>query len=454
VRARFADLLVLLVSLLLMIVLVEGGYRVFLKFDLDQAREKLHIPDANPSFGFYGWPPPWKFDQRRGFSFSEGYWLEGRVVKGRFDGCVQSGPGNSHGNFGPLQGDPEKAALKIAVFGSSYTLMDNERNGNTSTNLLQAALEKRLGQSVVVLNYSRDATGLFTMFDIATDVIQEFQPDLMLFTFNVTALGYKRHWRTVRQSSAGFYRMYFNRDSTEVVSSDRSLAHVNPISKRVTPEWCLEMSKAKSRGDNGRLEGDPLMKEIIAEYAAIMRDRGVPAIAIDFWALNTSFVYNRLRKGDPYGGRNKLRESSAFWQPLKLQDYRDDQKFIDAIERIKRSKIPFEIVHLPTLPEFRLEVDYLPGSSGLTDDEQRRAVAQVEALTGRKVVHLLEYYDADRLRHPEKLVVSEADSHPSAMGEMAMAEAIENMLVRREMLQTPGSPANAQAKTSGQRTQQ
>jgi hypothetical protein len=427
---------------LVSVVIVEGGYRWFLWKQVNAERNRYDKAQPQPTLHFYGWPPPWRFDRKRGFAFNDGPWLAGNVVNGVFSACVKEGPGNRYGNFGPARGDYATAEVRIALFGSSYTLVDYESDGNTTTNLLQQKLAQRLGRSVHILNFSRDATGLLSMFDIAQDVAEQYRPHLMLFTFNTTALGYRRHWRVVKESAPGFYRMYFSLDASEQVDPARSIVHTNPITPRVTPQWCDEMEAARLRGDHARLRDDPLLKDIIAEHRAIVRERSVPRIALDFWDPRISFVYNQLKYGNPFHDMQMFAENT-FWTPLALSSYANDAGFVEAVDRIRATNIPFYVVHVPMLQEMNASANYASGSSGLTDAQQASVLASVEELTGRRIIELARYYQAPLLENPLQLVASQSDSHPSPLGVVAMADALERLLVEHALIPATAPEAEA-----------
>jgi hypothetical protein len=271
------------------------------------------------------------------------------------------------------------------------------------------------------------------MFDIAQEVADKYHPDLMLFTFNTTALGYRRHWRVVKEGRPGFYRMYFSLDRSEEIDPARSIVHVNPITKRVTAQWCAEMRSAKERGEAEHLRNDPLLRDIVAEYRDIMRERSVPRITLNMWNPRVSFVYNHLKFGDPFHGMKMFSENS-FWTPLSHGSYQDDPGFIQAVAKVNASKIPFFVIHLPMLQEMNERDKYASGTSGLTDAQQESALKSIAELTGKDIIQLAEYYPRPLLSNPLQLVASKSDSHPSLLGVATMADALERMLIDRAIV--------------------
>lgn len=437
-KIRIGDTVLLVLSLMLVIFITECGYRIFLSGKVEQDRERFNKPESNPSFGFWGYPSPWMFDLNFGSKYSDGHWASGSIVKGAFASCgKEEGPGNKYGNYGVSIGDFSKADLKIALFGTSYTMMDGAGKGvatgrgeNTMTNLLQEELAKRLGKSVHILNFSRDSTGILTMFDIAKFVARDYKPDLLLFTFNTAALGYRRYWRIVKEVRPGFYRMYHSLDPSEILDPMRSMVHITPITKLFTPAWCADMLAAKRLGDEKRLRNDPLVRELIAEYRGIMRERNVPRVIVNFWSFQISFVYNYLKFKDPFHGI-EIFSSNTIWAPLELSSYSRDQEFIEAVSLIKESKVPFHMIHIPTFQEMRAysktDRNYEPPK--LTENTvQLIAFGSIAKLTGKKILNLLDYYPAEALSDPLKLVNGENDSHPNGEGVRAMADAMFKVL--------------------------
>ena len=53
----------------------------------------------------------------------------------------------------------------------------------------------------------------------------------------------------------------------------------------------------------------------------------------------------------------------------------------------------------------------------------RQYVEEVNKITGREVVHLVDHYDPELLKNPDRLIVSEFDGHPGQDGIPAMADA-------------------------------
>jgi hypothetical protein len=412
------------------LVVAEGGYRVYLWRSLSADFEERSKDVPDPTFGFYAYPPPWRFDRELGFSYTDGSTLGGSIGKGAFAGCdPTSVRGNSYGNASELRGDYEHADVKIAWFGSSFTMGDPGWRGDTATNQLQAMLSQQLGKRVVIMNYSRDATGILTMLDMARARIPIDKPDLILFTFNATAPVYQRQWRIVQESRPGFYRMYQSLDPAPPTDKRRALVVGIPISARVTPDWCAAMQAAAAARDGETLRSDPVVLGLIAEYNALRREREVPPPAIDFTTLRASFLYNRLVRQNAFFGM-KLFETNTIYGQLDIASLSDDPVFAAAMKYVRDSHIPFELIHVPT--RYELQSGGRPYEFGAVGVPEARGAALLhsfELAAGRETLELGAYYAPIVRAKPLDFVISEQDSHPNEAGIREMAEAFDRLLV-------------------------
>src|SRR5262249_26459690 len=265
-RTFRAEALVLGVFIVLSLVLVEVGYRVYLSLRLVTEVSASVKPESGaPTFSFWAYPAAWRFDKDLGFVFNDGPWLAGNIVEGKFNGCGVSGSGNRYGNAYAVHSDYEHAALKVLMLGSSYTMVPNPE-GWTVADVLGRRLSERLGKSVSVLNFARDATGVLSYFDIARAKATELKPDLMLFAVSSTGLGYQRHWRVVYRDPqfSGIWRMAFSLDPTDNLSNRRRVVvQSQVISDEVNPTWCDRMGNAMKSGDVTALRGDPLVVKLM-----------------------------------------------------------------------------------------------------------------------------------------------------------------------------------------------
>lgn len=431
----------LALAALVSMVVVEGSYRVYLWGSaLRQAPSGQQIPGEKLSFSFYGEPAPWRYDADYGFKFNEGAWRQGAVREGEFNFCEVTGVGNRYGNAGINVGDYESADFKVAMFGSSYTLVHITGEDSTAI-LLQKALSHRLGKKVHVLNFSRDATGMLSMFDIAKLVSREFKPDLLLFVFNTPALVYGRHWRVVKRSSGDFSRMYFTTRPNGDTPPNLSLPHTNVLTPRASQKWCDEMTEARARGDVARLRGDPVVIDMANEYRSILRDRQPPVIPSRILSTTHSVVFNRIRRGDALHGI-ALTDANPLWTPITINDYEDDPGFQQAIAALKASKIPFRLVHIPALIEFSPAPPYADENVGISRSQRSALIGSLTRMTGAEIAELRDHYTRSELAQPLLLVTTEQDWHPSLQGAAAMARALDTYLAATNALPAKDSRQN------------
>jgi hypothetical protein len=425
-------LILLAIFILTTFLLVELGYRFFLSWRLIAESKAKIGPDPAPTFGFYAYPAPWRFDEKLGFVYNENGWLSGNIVKGAFNGCGIGGPGNRYGNAFAVHSNYETAALKILLLGSSFTMVGN-KEGLLVHDLLEKRLSERLGRPVSILNFSRDATGLLNSFDIARTKVPELKPDLLLFVLNTTQFEYQRHWRVVHRDphSPGMWRMSFSLDPDQRLP-DRRRVILQPhvISTDVTQEWCDRLTQAMKAGDQKILHNDPMVRKLIATHLQLRYDLEMPLYAIDFYATDVSFVYNKLVHRTPYH-RMKLYEENTIYAPLAIDDFGLDKQFVEDVEFVKNSGIPFLLIHIPTINEMgdRLNGNFDFGAYGMRADREQSLAASVERLTGKQIIHLYSYYDEAEKRNPLSLVHSPQDGHPSQKGVEVMAHALERLLI-------------------------
>ena len=415
---------------------VEIGYRVFLSRQLVAKAESTSEPDPTPTFSFYAYPAPWRFDEKIGFAFNEGPWLAGSIGKGAFNGCGVSGPGNKYGNISTVHSDYDHAALKVILLGSSFT-MGKPPDGKLTHDILEEKLSQAIGKPVSILNFSRDSTGLLNSFDIARTKMPELKPDLLLFVFNTTALSHQRHWRVVHRDPyfPGMWRMALALDpSTKLNDPRRVILQEQVISDEVTQEWCDRLKRSMDSGDRAVLQGDPLVRKLVATYQRLKSDLNSVLYGVNFFAPNVSFVYNKIWYKNPYYSM-KVFEEKTIYAPLAIDDLAEDEQFVEAVTFVKQSGIPFLMIHIPTLSEMEAgpEGNFNFGGVGVPAERERSLAASMERLVGKPIIHLYSFYDPEAKRDPLALVQSRQDNHPSIKkggGVEAMSKALENLLVQ------------------------
>jgi len=412
--------------------LVECAYRYYLSSMVAAEvanRTDSFKPAERPSFGAHG-VAPWLFDKNVGHSFQPGPWRTAIINNGAFESCKSAGEGNRLGNVGWVADDYANADLRLMIVGSSFSMVPDEK-GHLVERVLMERLRSRLNRSVSVLNYSRDSTGVLAYLDMARFKFEESKPHAIIALINTTALVYRRHWRVVLPEEDGFRRLYFSLDPVpRPTDFKRAVPQTFVISDAITEEWCQKMAKARARGDESALRQEPLVKALVARYNTLQRDMVMPKVAINFWRSDVSFAWNLLTTGDPFDGMVMFPDQPVY-TPLTLDHYSDDPAFNATVNCLKELGLPVIPVHIPTLVEMRRQPDggFEFATYGLPPRQGASLVADLEKALGEPFVQLYRYYPSELKGDPLKLVVHDANDHPSKLGVHAMAEGLERMLL-------------------------
>lgn len=443
---HFWNALLLIGSLALSLAVVEAGYRLYLKHDLEalverqrtQAERGLDDATVDARFSVYAPPAPWQYNEHYGYDYQQGQWRFVLLQGPNALACGQVTGGNEFGNVGVEQHDYWESEIRILFFGSSYTQV-TDRDGRTAADLLESGLEERFGLSFSVLNFSRDATGLLTSFDMARLLIPQLSPDLVIFAFNGSALGYRRHWRTMVPVTDNIERLVF---MLEPLGADgglpppeRYVPMPQMVSQLVTTELCAHLPLLPDHPTQAEMEQltaqrlppeeQVVVERLFSARRQILAEPQTPVIAVDFGRLDRSFVFHRIVNGDPYYAISILNPNTIY-SSLDIQDYAADPAMMEAVEAVLESGIPFVLLHIPTLAEMRNSDagEILHGTHGIDQATSEGLVASMERITGQQMHHLYQWYDDDEKRDPLNLVNSEQDSHPSPRGTLVLYRAI------------------------------
>jgi hypothetical protein len=143
-----------------------------------------------------------------------------------------------------------------------------------------------------------------------------------------------------------------------------------------------------------------------------------------------SFALNLVLTGDPFDGMTMFADQPIY-APLTLDRYTDDPDFNMSMKHLKTAGVPFIPVHIPTLAEMRKAPDgpFEFAGSGVPPRRGASLTADLEQALNEPFVNLYRYYASEQKSDPLKLVHSATNSHPSPVGVVAMAEALERMLL-------------------------
>lgn len=433
-RKPLFDAVILAFSLLFSLAVCEAGYRVWLATRLDAMNPFTRVskPSKVPAtFSFQAPPGLWVFNREYGWDYRPEGYLAGGVRDGRLENCGWNRTFNSRGNIASEESDLIHADIKGLLIGSSYTMGNIE--GRMFNELLGDELAKRTGKKVVIENFGRDSFGVIQMMDMAPTVAERYKPDFIVIAFNSATIAMPRHWRHVRHEKNGFYIFYqINEPTNRDLNSRNALPHRYVISDKVTPEWCARMTAAATAGDAHALAEDPAIKAMIEWNEEETARREAPKLDINLWRLDRSFLYRRIVSGNAFHGLDIYAKANVL-NPLAINDYGDDPGFRSSLARLKASRIPFILVHIPSYPEIKTGREWdAAGAVGGPETREMALVKSLERHAEQPIESLL-----PRIRAPRKdaaVLAEKADNpdpnwHPSRKGIEAFVPAIADIVM-------------------------
>jgi len=314
---------------------------------------------------------------------------------------------NELGNTNRIKGNYEDATVKILVFGDSFTA-NTDLNGITWPDLLQDELEAKLDQDVNVINFGRGAYGILQMFDLARAKVEELDPDLVIFAFITSDLIRARFWSTVN---------FINGEKRDLVMPEPSeeadlkkAVDASVVNSMITREWCEDMLVALDKDD-------ALLKALNEEFIQRRREHYDP---VEFNSLSTSFIFNRFVYNDSFRGF-----IPSLIPRLYENSYAADSRFIENVNYIHQSSIPYYIIHLPTYGDLKA------GEYELSEQEQS-LLESFQEVTGKQIIDFFDYalsYDSNNVEDLERLFMSPYDLHPSLQGIRFYAEVVSEILI-------------------------
>lgn len=354
-------------------------------------RAKLYFQIGHTPLGVAATYHAWnrattRFDRQKGFTHVPDQAVVGvRVTEGRAVLQLERAT-NENGNVGLAETGYSSAAIKVLVVGDSFSA--SQRRGVTWPGLLQKELSERLEKETVVLNGARSGHGLLQMFDVASLLATEMKPDLVVVAFIADDLNRSRFWQEVRQIDGE------SRLVTSLVPGGQGWVALGEMFEpRIDEEWCRRVVE-KGGTD------DPLLKDLNERFQRRKRDN--PS-RIDYAALTSSFLYNRLVHGDPFFDVVGKAATPRF----SWRDFRRDDAMIRAIEELKSLPVTMVLVQLPEFEDFEAAAYQMTG-------QQRALRTSLETLTGLPVNNLIDR--GSRQRQPRSLFLLPHDRHPSWEG--------------------------------------
>lgn len=403
----FINGLLLLASIALSLVAIEASYRAFLFIRTPINFKEGEDTTPIPTIGVYD-RSLWEYDAELGYRYAHGPIHLSHVDGGQVTGCTTISPANAQGNMGRIARQWEEGAIKIAVFGDSFSAFVTPE-GVTWPEILRERLEQRFGRSVSLVNFGRDGIGVLQMFDMMATLLPTWKPDLVIVAFITDDLARVRIWRTSVTVNG----------EPRVLVTDRPDANPNPhdasdvfiIHPEASAAWCHSMSYRGSL--------DRIGSEIVGKYRRFRMSNG--AAAISLFTLRRSMAVDRIIYGNPLFG---LRKPGR----LNLRDYEQDLKMREAVRRVRDMGIPFLLVHLPIYPEV------LAGREVVATSKEQQLLSSLERMTNHKVLGVLDFYTRP-VDQPERMNVTPDNYHPSLWGMEFYALAVDRMITEGRLLQ-------------------
>ena len=126
---------------------------------------------------------------------------------------------------------------KVLVFGDSFTHWN--QMGVTWPDLLEEQLSVRLGTPVGVLNYARGTYGVIQMLELASEMAQEHNPDLIILAAVYDDFTRARWWR--KEIEWKGYKRWMLSSRKDSFLDYRVTVDTTVVDERATREWYERM---------------------------------------------------------------------------------------------------------------------------------------------------------------------------------------------------------------------
>jgi hypothetical protein len=370
-----------------------------------------------------------------GHDFYSGGFVTGSIKGNRFNFCEKRDIFAADGNIKAhvtSEGPPHRTVL---LFGSSFTLTTDDA-GATASDIAGSIVSQRLGKSVRIINLSRGSFGILQMLDMARVKARDYQPDMMLFVFNTSDISRPRNWPIFKDAGGGYFRFYMSRSpDPRNLSLETARLSAQVVSTKFSPHWCRTMMAAKSSSNDRRLVEDPTVKATLEHFRSIRHLIKVPQHDVDLTGVRTSYVWLRLRHGNPYHDTEAFAAGENPIGPITVNDFRNDAGFVSGLAFLRSSGIPYAFVHLPSYAEMKSGEEFKFGIHGVPAEREEKLVASLRDVTGRPVASLLAYMNPP-VAHAETLVNGAVpphmDWHPSASGTRSIGVALAALIADRQ----------------------
>jgi lysophospholipase L1-like esterase len=383
----------ILTGVLVSLLGAELAYRAVLAIQFQKETAKPTYFVANGSL--------YTYDQSVGYRYAPNQAVLFVHIKNGYPESYETVRVNRYGNIGPAPENWRTAAVRILILGDSFTA-NPRMEGRNWPDFLAAKLHAKYGYHAEITNMGRDGYGVLQMYDLAWSAIRRMQPSLTIIAVIMEDLTRARTWRTlttIDDEPRLLISCAADPDPDLELAADKDV--VNPS---VSLAWFRSM-QAEHQPE------DPLLRDLNEQYRRLERqNRGV-----NLTALNTSFLLDRIRYGDPYHRRYKpaRNPNHGYW------DFMEDRGFKQTADKIAAFRVPVLVILLPTYEEI-MEKGYR-GS-----DRQIALLESLQKNCGGYFTALLEPLTSTG-EDPKSYFLLPDDRHPSPRGAEAYAEAIADL---------------------------
>ncbi len=331
-RDKYANLILVFVSIVLVLLIFEFAYRGIFEWREGTRWER-------PSKFAVSSDSVWEFNAELGYDY---------VPQARMDvAWTQNGLPRRCGTFVTSSlGAPGKGIdvtrikqAKFIVLGDSVTATVHQ--SETWPDILSALIAERSGSPTPILNLARDGYGVLQMFDQAAHLLRTgHRPDAFIIAIIGPDLERARFWR-----------MTFRRNGTvEIFTSTVPSLDISPethvragfIDPRMTRAWC-DASRASGEFDETAKMLELAFERMWRTDEAFLRPR------VRWLSVTDCYLCNRILTGYPIRGITRPVKNPAH----TLNRFHEDSRFLQDLALIRASGVPIWLIYLPYEPELR-----------------------------------------------------------------------------------------------------
>jgi hypothetical protein len=394
------------IGCLMALAAVEIGFRFKVANDL------AHRHDA-PTYTVFN-TSLYKYDDAHGYAYVPGKKCVGLLVRDGQAVRTLEGHVNADGNIGREPAEAEDSEYRILVLGDSFTSNPIGPDGPiTWTDYLRDVPWVDEGRPVRILNAGRDGYSVLQMVELGADLIESYEPHLVILAIIADDLTRDRFWRST-VDVAGRERVF---------TSDR---RGNPPDIRYcTDAWMIDPAVA----DWPKLD-DAAKLRLVAKLNDQYRVLTASHLSVNLWMPRHSFLWNEIVHGDAFHGIH----TPSYNPRHAYASLAEDAAFAAKCAEVVESKATLALVLMPTPGE-------LAAQSYVLDGRQRALLTSLEQLLHTRTLGLFSFCPAQPVL--EDLFQLPYDFHPNHAGAAMYARAIAAVVARHPLVRRRQPAAEA-----------